>query len=536
VVKITSLEGAAEQSLSTALGFGIGLALGVALSPEATRIGQKVWSADPTKALDPGTAAAIVAETVKSSGWGHAEAAAHGIDADRFDAILEETLNGPALGELVRMLRRKTIDAGDFEHGLRKAKVESRYDVAIAELETERLEPATLATAIQRGIVNDPGLLPVGPPTGAGKVPPMPVAKVDAIAEARDSGIDRERLAALTRIVGLPPSPGELLELVNRGAIDEVDYLRGIAEGNTRNEWAPFLLELRRRLLTPQQYAELRVRGWIDQGAQHAGAGLSGLTSADAELMFQLNGRPIPVHQVTTGEARGGQFQGGQSGIPPAFLRALEQGSMRPEWYDLAYANRYTLPSAFVIRSMLTTGELTQEDGHKLLLESGWPPELATKAAAAFAKGSGKAARDLTAAQLLAELEGHYLTPDDFHKRMLELGYGAAAIADYQHLADARQVKRARDARVNRIRSAYVGHKASLEATTAELAKVGLAADAQQLIVDEWEGEREANVAALTPAQVKKAYRVALFDRDRALGELEDRGYSPADAATLLDE
>jgi hypothetical protein len=536
VAGITSLSGAAEQSLSTALGFGIGLALGAALAPEATSIGQKVWSADPSKALDAGAAAAIVAETVKDAGWGRKEAAAHGVDSDRFDAILAETLNGPAFGQLVTMLRRRTIGAPEFEHGLRKAKIEPEYDAALAELQNDRLDPAVLATAIQRGIIEDPGLLPVGPPTGAGRVPPMPIAHVDAIAEARDSGIDRERLAALTRIVGLPPAPGELLELVNRGHIDETDYLRGIAEGNTRNEWASFLLNLRRRLLTPQEYAEARLRGWISPAQATAGAALSGLEAADSELLFQLNGRPIPVHQVTTGEARGGAYSGGSGSLPEAYRRALEQGSMRPEWYDLAYANRYTLPSAFVIRSMIQGGELTAEEGHKLFLESGWPPALAEQAAAAFAKGPGKTARNLTAAELLDELQGHYLTAAEFRTRMTALGYPDAAIADLEQLADARRVKKARDSRVNRIRAAYVGHKAPLDRTTAELAQAGLPQEAQTLLLDEWEPERVANVAALTPAQVKKAYTSKLFTRDVALAALEDRGYSPADATTLLDE
>src|SRR5205085_1429425 len=69
------------------------------------------------------------------------------------------------------------------------------------------LSPAELAVMVQRTVVPNPGLLPNQPDTAGSNVPPMPVVDIDVLAEAAAAGINPERMAALTRIIGLPASP-----------------------------------------------------------------------------------------------------------------------------------------------------------------------------------------------------------------------------------------------------------------------------------------------------------------------------------------
>jgi hypothetical protein len=491
-IPIGSLEQASVGTLEYALGFGLGLALGGVLAPEATRLEQDVWKLDPTKAVGADRAAAIVAENVEAESWGESEAKQHGIDTERFQALVREALEAPAVSELLRMLRRGTIGDGEFAHGLRKGKVETRWDSALLDLQHERLDPAAVAVAIQRGILHDPGYLPTAIDFAGSDVPEPARVGLDAVAEAKAQGESSERLAVRTRIVGLPPAPGELLQLVNRGVINEAAYRMGIAEGNTRNEWAPFLLKLRRRLLTPHEYAELHLRGWIDAAAMDAGASLSGMDTADTTRLFELLGRPIPVHQVTTGEARGGQFNGATGAIPAPFLRAMEQSSMRPEWYSLAYANRYTYPSAFVLRSLVQSHELTEAEGHKVLLDIGWEPTLAQKVATRWAGGTGaKADPHVTKAE--AQLWG------TLHK-------------------------------------SYLDEESDATEARTMLGVLGVAAGADARILTLWDHEREIRRRTLTPAQIKKAWKETKFSRAVAMQRLEALGYDAADAATLLDE
>jgi hypothetical protein len=537
MASLTGLLGSfTEQAAAEAIGFGIGVALAEALKPEAVALGQEAWKLTPMKAVDAGTAAAIVAEDVEQLGWGQGEAEQAGIDSDRFAAMLGELLNAPGLGELLRMLRRGTIGAGDFAHGLRKAKLETRWDSAVEELQDERLDPAVIATAIQRGLLANAGILPVGPPTAVGRVEPMPVVAIDAIAEAAASGVNRERLEVLARIVGLPPGPGELLQLLNRGAIETADFYRGVAEGNTRNEWADVLLELRRRLLTPTEYVQARLRGWIDDGAMHAGASLSGMETADTDLLMKLSGRPLSFHQVFIGLRRGGTYDGPTAGIDPAFLKSLEESSVRPEWYSLAWAQRYSYPSAFVLRQLTTAGDLTAAQTEQILLYQGWEPTLAKTIAGRWggsATGIGKAE---TKTELDDEYEGGYITEAEYRRALTALGYTGQPQDLLVHLGDARRVKKWREKIVDAIAAAHLSFKINDAQASAELAEIQITGEAATLLIVLWNKQRRDTIANLTPAQIKKSIGTDNITRADALLELEHREYTPEDAATFLDE
>lgn len=482
--------GFVESALDQALGFGVGTALSRALEPEAVQLAQIAWSGNPARAVDAGIAASIVAEDVASQAWGEGEAIQHGIDAERFAAMVREVLNAPGVPELLACYRRGLIDPGQLVHGFRKARLETEWDAALTALEHELLAPAVLATAIQRGIIPDPGYLPVGPPTGVGKVAPMPVATIDPVAEAKGSGVTSERLAVLTRLVGLPASPEMAAAAYFRNIITRDDFDRAIAEGNTRNEWRDVILEASRQVLTPREYAELQLRGYISQQERDAGAGKHGMTAADAQLLYDVAGRSIPVRAITTGEARGGVYNGPHDGIPVAYLTALERGNLRPEYYSLAYANRYSYPSAFVLRSLVQTGAVTGDDAHRLLLEMGWRPDLAEKVAAAWSGGTTS-----TADKHVTRAETYLFTA--LHK-------------------------------------SYVNGESDDTDAAAVMDLLTVPADAQARVLELFGEERGLARKTLTPSQIRKAYGESKLTHDEALQRLERTGYSPADAETIL--
>lgn len=525
-----------SQTASETLGFGVGVALAQALHPEATALGQDSWQANPTRAVEPKDAAAIVAEAVELLAWGQAEAAKGGIDGERFAALLGETLNAPGLGELLRMLRRGTIDAAAFEHGLRKAKLEARWDSPLRDLEHDRLEPAELAKAIHRGIMRGAGLLVAEPPTAAGKVPQVPPSDIDPVAEAEAAGIDRERLRVMVGNAGLPPGAVQMLELLNRGVIAETDFLRGVGESNMRNEWGQAMLELRRRLLTPHEYVEGRLRGWIDDAAMRAGAALSGMEPADTDLLAKLSGRPLSWHQVFIGLRRGGAYDGPVGDIDPAFLKALQESNVRPEWYALAWAQRFTYPSAFVLRALATSGDLTRAEVEQILLFQGWEPKLAAKVSGRWAGGVAGAGKEETKVELQDEYEGGYLTEQEYRAALEQLGYTGEVQSLLVHLGDARRVKRYREKVVDAIAAAYVAFKIDDTAASSELAEVNVTGEAATLLVALWGKQRRDAIRLLTPAQLKKAFKKGLLDRAQALEALTDEHFTPADAATYLDE
>lgn len=489
---LSRLAGLAVGSLQTGVGFALGVAAAPALQPLATSIGQEAWSLDPSRAVDATTAAQIVAEAVELQEWGVAEAGKHGINKENFLAILGEVLNGPGMAELLQALRRGTITPDQFAHGLRKAKLETLWDDALADLQHERLDPSALATAIHRGIIAGQGLIVTEPPTGAGVIPRVPESSIDAVAEAKAQGYDPERLRVLVGNTGLPLSLGEMLTLRNRNVVTDVDVKRSVAQSNVRNEYMDVALELRRRLLTPHEYEEAALRGVLTNAAADAGAELSGMTAEDARILFEILGRPEGVHAITTGLARGGEYGGTYDDIPEPYRDAVRRSSIRPEYARLAYANRYTIPSYFILRAILNDNGMTPAEFADYGKQLGWPPELADKAAAA-------------------------------------LGGGAGAKAD-PHVAKA-------DTQVwNALHKSYVEDSTDDALAERDLATIGVAASSIAVVLSRWKVEREIVRRTLTPTEIRKAVGQPGKDRAWALERLLELGYDQADAETFLAE
>lgn len=530
------LAGVAERYTGQALAFGLGYALANVLEPAAVALRQDAWAKGDAqiKALEPGDVAAIVAQALRESGWAEGEAAFSGVDGERIALLTDAARNAPGVGELLTLLRRDAIDAHQFTHGLRKHRLEEAWDDALKDLLTLRLEPAEIAKAIHRGIIAGQGLLVVEPPTAAGKVPRVPESKIDAKLEAKAAGIDPERLRVLVGNAGLPPGIMEMLQLWNRGVIEETDFLVGVGQSNLRNEWGAALSELRRRILTPHDYVEARVRAWITTEQMHEGAALTGMTSDDADLLFKIMGRPLSFHQVWIGLARGGSYGGPTDAIDPAFLKALEESNIRPEWYSLAWAQRYSYPSAFVLRSMASAGELTQAEVEKILLYEGWEPTLAKTVSARWTSSSSGGGKHATVAQLETEYEAGHLTEQQFRQALEALGYAKPAQDHIVALGDARRARKYREQVVTAVGKAYTTFAIGDAQAQAELGSVHIAGDAAAELLHLWRLERLSSITNLNATQVQKAHGAGLVTLEQATTQLENLHYTAAEAAELL--
>lgn len=489
---ISGIADLAAKSGGEALAFGLGFALGRALEPAGVELAQTAWSIAPIRAPDAGTLAEGVAQGQVDPGKAADWAKQHGYDGEAFAALVNIANVGPPLGYAFSAWRRGELTDAQFDTTLRRTGLEVEWDAAMRALKDERLDLGAIATAIHRGILRGQGLILVEPPTGPGNVPQIPQSPLDPVHEAASHGIDAERLRVLVANTGLPPGLMEMLRLLNMGKVTADDVKRAVAESNLRNEYMDVALELRRQLLTPTEYVDAHLRGWITEAEMLSGAALHGMTSADTLQLFKTHGRPIPEHQVTTGEARGGVYDGPIDAIPAPFLRALQEGSLRPEWYNLAYHNRYTYPSAFVLRSLAQTGELAAADVEKTLLEIGWRPDFAAKVTAAWTAGkTAKADPHVTKAETQV--------------------WGA-------------------------LHKSYVDDETDDAKATADLTALGVAAAGIPQVLSLWQLERQIVRRSLTPSQIKKAVGQPGKDHAWALLRLEELGYSTADAETFLAE
>lgn len=374
------------------IGVGVGTAASAALEPLVEPAAQAAWAKHPNRRLDAGVIARLVAQGGVTLGAGEAEALNDGVDQTRFDRLVYLAQTVPGVGEAIRALRRDAGFGDLFEHSLVKQGLDQRYHAALTDLANEKLDPAVIALAIVRGIIADPGnYLPVGPPSTVGKVQAFRRSTIDGLAEAKTAGWDTERLFVQTAISGRPAAPDQAARATFRGIIERVDYDRAISEGDVRNEWADAIFESSRAILSPHDWCELQLRGFTDAAGRDAGCSLHGMSAADAQHLYDLLGRSISVHAVTTGLARGGTFGGTGAGIPTVYLDTMERSNVRPEYYALDYANRFSYPSAFFFRLLLTEGTLTADQGYQRFLEIGWPPDLAREIADALSPtGTGK--------------------------------------------------------------------------------------------------------------------------------------------------
>lgn len=480
------------NTIGEAVAFAAGFASGRALEPIGVALAQEAWKVATIRAPEAGLLAEGVAQGQVDADDARAWAAEHGYGGKQFDAMVAIANVGPALGYAYQAWRRDDLTDAQFVTALRRTGLEVEWDDALRSLKDDRLDLGAIATAIHRGIMRGAGLIIQEPPTGAGTVEQVPQSQLDPVSEAASHGIDAERLRILVGNTGLPPGLIEMMHLLNMGKVQESDVKRAVAQSNLRNEYMDVVLNLRRRLLTPHEYVEARLRGWIDDGAMRSGAALSGMESADADLLAKLSGRPLAFHQVFIGLRRGGVYDGPTGEIDPAFLKSLQESNIRPEWYNLAWAQRYTLPGAFVLRALTQSGDVSEEEAHGILLDEGWQPALASKVAARWAGGGGSKA--------------------DAHVTKAEAQLWSA------------------------LHKSYVDGETTTTDVPGDLAALGVSAEAQPAVLALWDRERDVVRRSLTQAQIKKAVGEQKFTRDEGLARLERLGMSAGDAGIYLDE
>lgn len=475
------------------VGVGVGTAAAAALEPAVELPRQAAWANNPNRLLDPPTLARLVAQGGLDLAAAQAEAARDGYAADKMHGLVYLAQSVPTEAMAMNLWRRGLISDQLWTHALVKSGVDPRYYPALNQLKlAEIIGVGDLAYAVVRGMVPAPSWVPVAPPAHGDKVPRFPQVNIDVEAEAAKLGFDAQMFQIMVGRSGLSMAPVMAARAFFRNIIGPNDYLLAIAEGDLRTEWADAVREVSREILTAHNYAELELRGWITTAERLQLTAQHGMSAADSDLLFKVLGRPIPEHQVVTGEARGGSYGGPSNAIPAPFLKALQESNIRPEWYNLAYANRYTYPSAFVLRSLATAGDLTQAETHQILLEIGWRPDLAQLVSARWAASAGGA------------------TTADKH------------------------VGKAQTQLWNTAHRVYVAGDADTAEATAALQAAGVTDTAGVLAV--WDHERQLARKELSAAQVKKAWAEGKMTRQAAVAELTTRGYTVADANTLLDE
>ncbi len=522
------------RTASEGAAYAFGVATGPVLAPATETIRQDAWNTHANRIPSAGTLAEGVAQHQVDEKTARSWAKKQGFDTAAFDALISIANVGPGMAQAFNLWRRKQVDQPGFIRALQRLGLEDEWITALWNVREEILPPADLARAIHRGLIPDPGLLQGTLPTGTGHVPAYPVYGIDALEEAQGSGYDRDRLGVLVGLQGLPMGSHEAAQALFRGVLTENDYLRAIAEGNTRNEWADSIKEQSRSIPSPTNYVAAFIRGWRTRAEMRAGAARHGMTDADADLLALIAGRPVTTRQAFIGWIRGGRVDGENWDERETFRRAVIQSNIRPEWEPILWASRYSYPSAFVLRALTQAGDITPAEAETILLYNAWEPTLAAKVSKAWSTGGAATAKGLTATDLKTRYEGQGITKTEYVNGLKELGYTQDA-ADFKVAVsdDAKRFKSLTQLR-NRTRTQYTSWRIARQAASDALRGTGLTIALVNEILTDADVERELNVHLLTEPQVVKAYNAKLMEKAVAVDRLTELGLAPADIEIRL--
>lgn len=454
-----------------AVGTGVGGGITTVVEPILRSLANEAWEKYQSMPLPVVLAANVVASGERSYAWGLEEAHKTGFTDDRFQALVDFNDTAPDLARLYDLLHRGLISPADFNEGARKQLIEEKWLGPLLALAERILSPAEAANAWQQGFMDEG----------------------EASAEAALSGVSAERSAIQRQLAGNPPGPMDGLTLLRRGKISEAEYVQLVREGNIKTKYTDALLGLRSHIINGREAAALRLRGWLTEAEANARGALDGWGPEEMELLYLNRGRPATVRQAHIGFARGGRLPGFGDDEKATLRRSVEQSNIRTEWFDILYSQRFTYPSAFVLRALTQDGTFTGPETETILIESGWKPEWATAAAE---KWSGAGAGPST-----------------------------------------KWADRARSRLFTVAHNEYLDESIDEATARAMLGQVGATAGEQDAIIALWNAERGIARLELTPSQIKKAYKKGPpegFTFEEALALLDVRGMTPDDAETLL--
>jgi hypothetical protein len=381
---------------------GVGAAASVALEPAFEVPRQEAWSRNPNRVLDPGTLARLVARggvllgapDGSTAGTAYEEAKRQGYTSDKLDRLIYLAQTFPGSGELDALSNRQLVTPDQVKEALTRSGLPPEWHQPIIDRFSDILTPGELAAAIHRGLVPNPDILLGEQPSGPRNVESYPVQPIEPVQEAAGSGYNKERLAVLVGLQGLPMGTHEAAEAFFRGIITHGDYIAAFNESNSRNEWAEAVLEYTRQIPTARDFFENALRGYHDLPWAQQQAERHGMTPADSLVIYQNQGRPMNIHAITQALARGAKFNPEPGELTDPYRASIVEGNVKPGYYELAESLKYTLPSVFTMRALAETGVWTEEKTATRLKWAGWLPEDADEAAKAWATTTSKTKTD----------------------------------------------------------------------------------------------------------------------------------------------
>jgi hypothetical protein len=390
-------------TIGGAASYAAGGATSRVLTPGLQSLENAAWERNAVVPPDAYVLAEGVAQGQVDEAAARKWASEQGIGKDQMTALISIANVGPGLSAAMELWRRGVIDERAFRRALKRMGLEAEWVDDLVQTKGRLLDVADLARAIHRGLIPDPGLLQGDLPRAEGNVPAYPVYPIDALAAAAGHGYSRDALGTLVGLQGNPMGAHEAAQATFRGVLTPDDYLRAVAEGNTRNEWAHAIFEQSRQIPTARDFIENALRGYRTFGEALEGAGRHGMTEADATVIYQNAGRPMNIRQITQALARGARFNPEPGEITDPYMASIVEGPVKPGYYELAASLKYVYPAFFQTINALKNGWIDAPTATQWLLYQGYEPGAVEAVVSNVAKLAGSASAKAVAPEVKSQ-------------------------------------------------------------------------------------------------------------------------------------
>lgn len=397
------------------------------------------------------------------------------------------------------------------------------------------VSPAVIATAAARGLNfgDDPTV----------KMPDW------AYTEAAKSGTSKEDIDLQASIVGTPPSPQELFELLRRGIIKEPRLKQGMAEGDTRDDWIDELSQLAHGWLTPLDFVRAAVQSQMSYGDAQEWAKKTGLDTETAlpisagqvggsddmfGLAWAIAGRPPGPVELANMALRKIIPRDGKGAGETTFEQGIAESDVKTKWTEALWKLAQYVPPPNEIGTLLERGGINHDQAVTLWEERGVPTELAH--AYSYITEQQHVTQDklLAKGTVLTAYFDRLLTHPEAMDLLGSLGFRGHVAETMLSVQDFRREMTALNAVVRRVTTLYSQRKLSAVHAKDALLKAGLDAGEADAIMAHWDALREQPIHLPTAREIGLAMQYGTIDQQTALAELAELGYQPRDAAIVL--
>jgi hypothetical protein len=544
--------------------------IGAATDPALTALKQDVDAAHPVLVLDPVTLADMAVRGMATVEAARADAAKSGINAKRFDQLLDLHRVRLSPADLAEAVLRSYVTEGEAHAQVKPQGVSAADFSVLTNLAGDGISPQDAARALLRGLIHEAGkgvdstsyeqaiaesrlhdkwgpvlkalareLL--SPADTASAVVRNFLDRGTARRIAAEQGVDAATLDTLIHLSGDAPAPGQLAEALRRGAIgesgtgpDSTSFQQGIAEGRLADKWAPVIKDLARLWPTPVDALDAQVKGQLTaEQAHQLYAKLGGDPQFEDWLYNSIGEGPTPLEAALLA-ARDIIPWTGTGPQVTSYEQAVHESHYRNKWADAYRALSEHIPPPSTIAVMLAHQVIDEQRAHTLLLRNNMSE---TEAAAYIAEAQYEAISDYRGLTQSAVVDMYYAHLLDREQATIVLnalhvtGRAAGLLLDY---ADLRAVVDSVNRSVQRIATLFTSRKISTATTRDALAKLKIPPGTVDQIIQDWEIQAAANVKTLTAAEIVSAFYYGVLTPTEAIELLGAIGYTQFDAWVLL--